>query len=171
MSLDMTFNGNIGGSSGLLDWGGDIGRMWGLGMQNGIAMANALRDLKMRSELEPSYIEGAWMNNQLAKQNAQNQFTKAYDTARADSVEHGYTGGVIDPRGIQSYGGVVNTNPQTFQRSMSVAPRNTTNTVVGNGVGYSGHTNTAGSGGMNTGSPSMNTALQQGQYSQYGQGG
>lgn len=35
MSLDMTFNGSLGGSSGLLDWGSDIARMWGIGMQNG----------------------------------------------------------------------------------------------------------------------------------------
>ena len=55
MSLDMTFNGSIGGTTGLLDWGSDIARMWGIGIgiQNGLGMAHAMRDMQARSLIEP----------------------------------------------------------------------------------------------------------------------
>lgn len=171
MSLDMTFNGSLGNSSGLLGWGSDIGRMWGIGMNNGIQMAHALRDLELRSKLEPSYIEGAYMNNQHAKLKTAMDYAKDHEYAAALNKAIVQKGGTFDPNKSISYGTPVNTTPQQFQRQNTVAPRNTTNTVVGNGVGGSGHTNTAGSWGMNTGSPSMNTTLQQGYYSQYGQGG
>ena len=72
MSLDMTFNGSIGGTTGFLDWGSDIARMWGIGMQNGLGMAHAMRDMQARSLIEPGMLEAKYMQNQLAKEAIQN---------------------------------------------------------------------------------------------------
>lgn len=172
MSLDMTFNGSIGGSAGLLDWGSDIARMWGIGMQNGAQLATMLRDLNMRSQLEPSYIDAARRQNELQGFNAGVNQVKAFDDATAYINSRGpIKENDITVQGIwHPYNQPAGSYADGVQRQNAVAPRSTQNTVVGNGISNSGHTNTAG--GMSGGaSPSMTASLQQGQYNQYGQGG
>lgn len=165
MSLDMTFNGSLGGSSGLLDWGSDIARMWGIGMQNGAQFAHMMRDLNMRSQLEPSYIDAARRNNELNAFNAGMNQMKAYDQAV----------GYVNARGPLKENDIVidgiwnphnQPSSNNFQNQRSVAPRSTTNTVIGNGVNNSGHTNTVGH-SMGGSSPSVSQALQYGKFNQY----
>lgn len=170
-SLDMTVaNGGIGGSSGFLDWGSDIARMWGLGIHNGLNLANAMRDMALRSQLEPGYTEAAWMQNQIAKEQAQNQFTEAYDQNRADMIRHQMAAGVFDPSGQLNGQGVVNTNPQAMQRQISVAPNNMANTAVPNGINNGGYTNALPK-PVGVTSQTTANALNLGLTNQYGYGG
>lgn len=144
MSLDMTFNGSIGGTTGFLDWGSDIARMWGIGMQNGLGMANAMRDMQARSLIEPGMLEAKYMQNQLAKEAIQNQHNGVFTENRAFNAMEGLGRGVYDPNQNRSMA-PINNNPQQmqqmYQQQQSVAPRNTTNTVVGNGMSGTGFTN------------------------------
>ena len=145
MSLDMTFNGSIGGTTGLLDWGSDIARMWGIGMQNGLGMAHAMRDMQARSLIEPGMLEAKYMQNQLAKEAIQNQQNGVFTENRAFNALEGLGRGVYDPNQNRSLA-PINSDPQQMQQmyqqqQQSVAPRNTTNTVVGNGMNGSGYTN------------------------------
>lgn len=162
--------GGLGGSHGFLDWGSDIARMWGLGMQNGLNMANAMRDAQMRAALDPSYIAATWGQNMVAQQQAQNQYTNAYDQGQADNIRHATATGFYDPRGVLSGQGVVNTNPQAMQMQYSVAPYNSAKTAIPNGLNGSSHTNATPSsnGGAST---AVNNALNQGLTNQYGYGG
>ena len=144
MSLDMTFNGSIGVTTGLLDWGSDIARMWGIGMQNGLGMAHAMRDMQARSLIEPGMLEAKYMQNQLAKEAIQNQHNGVFTENRAFNAMEAVDRGVYDPN-QNRYMAPINNNPQQmqqlYQQQQSVAPRNTTNTVVGNGMNGSGYTN------------------------------
>lgn len=145
MSLDMTFNGSIGGTTGLLDWGSDIARMWGLGMQNGLGMANAMRDMRARSVIEPGMVEAKYLQNELAKEQIQNNYNRVFANNKAWNADFAEADGVYDPYMNKNLA-PVNTNPQQMQQmyqqqQQSVAPRNTTNTVVGNGMNGSGYTN------------------------------
>lgn len=170
MNLDMSIQGgSIGGSSGLLDWGSDIARMWGLGMQQGLGMAHAFRDLEYRSALEPSAIAAGYNNNMLAAQNAQNDYTKAYSLGRAlDYAVQPGTGGVNDPNQYRMYSTPVNTNQQLMQRAATVAPRSSTNTVISNGVNNAGHTNASPMYQSGVVAPAAANAINQGLSNQYG---
>lgn len=171
MNLDMQVQGgSIGGSSGLLDWGSDIGRSWGVGIQNGINMANAFRDLQYRSMIEPGEIGAKYMQNDLAKQQIQNQYTREYDQARLDNYRHNAMAGVLDYNGYRNGMGGVATQPHQIQQVNSTAPRSTTNTVIPNGVGGGGYTNTSVSRDWRV-SPSVGAALNQGATNSYGNGG
>lgn len=162
--------GGLGGSHGFLDWGSDIARMWGLGMQNGLNMANAMRDAQMRAALDPSYIAATWGQNMVAQQQAQNQYTNAYDQGQADNIRHSTAAGFFDPRGVLNGQGVVNTSPQAMQAQYSVAPYNSSKTAIPNGLNQSGHTNATPS-STGAASTSVSTALNQGLTNQYGYGG
>lgn len=160
MNLDMTIQGGgIGGSSGLLDWGSDIARMWGLGMVNGANMANLYRDLQRRSALEPSAIEAGIMQNQLAQQQTQNAYTQAYDLGRADNVEHSQYGGYLN-HNIQGYNTPLSQTPTQQQRAVAVAPRGAMQTVIANGLFGAGHSNAT---------PQLDTGNSI--YTSYGNGG
>lgn len=175
-SMDLA-NGGIGGPNGLLGWGGDIARMWGLGMQNGLNMANALRDAQMRAALDPSYIAAVWGQNMAAQQQAQNSYTRAYDQGRLDNILHSTAGSVYNPANALSGQAPIETNPwqmppQNTQQSTqqtNPAPRNTSNTVTPNGLNSSGYTNST-QATVNTPSQTVNTALRQGLSNQYGYG-
>lgn len=175
-SMDLA-NGGIGGPSGLLGWGGDIARMWGLGMQNGLNMANALRDAQMRATLDPSYTAAVWGQNKVAQQQAQNSYTRAYDQGRLDNITHSTAGGMFNPANAWTGQAPIDTNPwqipsQPMQQNMqqtNPAPRNTSNTVTPNGLNSSGYTNSTQT-TTNTPSQAVNTALRQGLANQYGYG-
>lgn len=174
MNLDMSINGGgIGGSSGLLDWGSDIARMWGIGMQTGANLANMMRDLKYRSVIEPGEIEAKYMQNENAKMGIQNQYTKEYIRQEANNARLETMGGVYDASKQQSYQGIVETNPQNFQRAMATAPRNSTGTTIPNGMNNAGYTNAQPSAAQTLWRvpPNMNSALNQGMSNQYGNGG
>lgn len=145
MSLDMTFNGSIGGTTGLLDWGSDIARMWGLGMQNGLGMADAMRDMRTRSVIEPGMVEAKYLQNELAKEQIQNNYNRVFANNKAWNADFAEGDGVYDPYMNKNLA-PVNTNPQQIaqaqQAQQSAAPRSTTNTVVGNGMNNTGYTNT-----------------------------
>lgn len=143
MGLDMTFNGRIGGSTGLLDWGSDIARMWGLGMQNGLNLANAMRDQQRRSALEPGEIEARFMQNEAAKEQLQNIYANQFAQNEALNLQQSRLSGLYDPTGQNRYQTPVNTNANQVNQHIANAPRNTTATVVGNGIGGSGHTNSS----------------------------
>lgn len=170
MNLDMQIQGGqIGGSSGFLDWGSDIGRMWGIGMQNGLNMSNAFRDHYYRSMIEPGEIEAKYMQNELAKQRIQNQSTREYDQLMLDNYRHSAPGGVLDYNGARNGVGGVATQPHQIQQVNSIAPRSTTNTVVPNGVSGGGYTNSSVGYDWRV-SPTVSTALHQGTSNSYGKG-
>lgn len=170
MNLDMSIQGGgLGGSSGLLDWGSDIARMWGLGMQQGLGMAHSFRDMTYRSALEPSAIAAGYNNNMLAAQQAQNNYSQAFARGQAlDTAMQPGTGGVYAPNQYRAYNAPVNTGQQQMQRAVSVAPHNGANTVITNGMNKSGYTNATPGYQSSAVSPAASNALMQGFSNPYG---
>lgn len=171
MNLDMAVNGgSIGGSSGFLDWGSSIARMWGLGMQNGINMAHALRDLEYRGQIEPSQMAAAYNQNRNAAMAYQNAYTQNLNQAEHDAYMRGGTTAMDDLAkqfGHKMWGLPVRN--QDVTQPNTAAPRNTTNTVVPNGVSNSGTTNTSNMGASNQ--LGTNASVSLNNTNQYGQGG
>lgn len=173
MNLDMSINGgSIGGTSGFLDWGSSIGRMWGLGMQNGINLAHALRDLEYRGAIEPSQMAAAYNQNRNAAMAYQNAYTRNYNQAEIDAYMRGDAQGLNEFRKQYYDGGGmwgIPVSNQDVSQPNTAAPRNVTNTVVPNGMNNAGTTNTSNAG--MTGQLGTNASSAMNKTNQYGQGG
>ena len=84
MSFDMTGNWGFGGSSGLLDWGSDIARMWGMGMATGMKTSEAMDAYRANQVMNPLRLERELMDDQLKREQMQAAYTPTYKAYRLD---------------------------------------------------------------------------------------
>ena len=86
MSFDMTGNWGFGGSSGLLDWGSDIARMWGMGMATGMKTSEAMDAYRANQILNPLRLERELMEDKLKREQMQAAYTPVYKANRMDYI-------------------------------------------------------------------------------------
>lgn len=87
MSYDMTGNWGFGGSSGLLDWGSDIARMWGIGMSTGMKTSQAMDDYRAQQLLNPLRLERELMDDRVKRERMQAAYTPLYYHNREEYMD------------------------------------------------------------------------------------
>lgn len=86
MAYDMTGQWGFGGSSGLLDWGSDIARMWGMGMATGMKTSEAMDAYRANQVMNPLRLERELMDDQLKREQMQAAYTPTYKANRMDYI-------------------------------------------------------------------------------------
>lgn len=86
MTYDMTGEWGFGGSSGVLDWGSDIARMWGLGMATGMKTSQAMDDYRHSQLMNPRRLERELMDDQIRREQMQAAYTPMYKQNRMDYI-------------------------------------------------------------------------------------
>lgn len=140
---DLTGTWGFGGSSGLLDWGSDIARQWGLGLSTGLEASAALDDYRYRQMSNPLRLERELMEDQLKREQLQNTYTDAYyknQAAYQDAVLRNpeYT----DPYAEMHYGNHDPIRQQIYNQQQQQQPIiHRQQTAVTNGNNGSSRTN------------------------------
>lgn len=105
MAFDMTGNWGFGGSTGLLDWGSDIARMWGMGMATGMKTSEAMDAYRANQLMNPRRLERELMDDQLKREEMQAAYTPLYKANRMDYITAVQQNPLLnDPYAEQHYG-------------------------------------------------------------------
>ena len=141
MSFDMTGNWGFGGSSGLLDWGSDIARMWGMGMATGMKTSEAMDAYRANQILNPLRLERELMEDKLKREQLQAAYTPVYKANRMDYITAVQQNPELnDPYAEQHYGNMDPWRQQVLgDQQQNVVNR--TQTAVTNGNQQSSSSN------------------------------
>lgn len=105
MAFDMTGNWGFGGSSGLLDWGSDIARMWGMGMATGMKTSEAMDAYRANQIMNPLRLERELMEDKVKREQLQADYTPLYKANRMDYITAVQQNpDLFDPYAEQHYG-------------------------------------------------------------------